>query len=646
MKILPAALLSTRPKKAVPKKSRSEISIVAAAALVLLSLVSVFIIGESYLSSVTPTVDESSAILNTLLICDVLILCFSIFSTVILWYLSSVHYGSRKGRTMLSSGTLYLYVILMILPIIFTACDLSFKPSFFAQTDVEIALALSILSVMALIPFSFGMLDYIRPRGMIDGLIDGIEKEFRSAGISGPVEHVALQRPVLRGEAGAGLASVIGKLCDSGDNEPVLWALELMCDISLEVKEPFEDFKSIAKSSGMVSMIAETASIAAKRGRHEIVYHAVDMLREVSEFSGQQGISSLAFRSMGAVFDVCSACMDERSLTRMETKLMEAYSLLYDSRRKHEALDVAVIMAEKAAGSRMFVTEEYDGILYVSGGVYRRLAEADESEDYANKALTVLYEALTARTAEASPLDHACIKGEIGKAYLAMARVKNPTKSYRSAASAFEDAGKMLNPRISPWDSAMYRGKAACSYTMLAEEYCRTKRYDDALQAARSALSLYGDAIKFFERRSPESYVETTSDLGLAHTIISEVYLKSRMFDLSLKHASLALDAYSSASKAIDAGAMPERFAAMRTNIGLTHVTMAEIHFREKRYENAITSCDSAIAAYNEALRIYDQKGKEKPAALTRKHLKKANDLFSTMMRIGVADRKPLEIEQ
>jgi hypothetical protein len=73
---------------------------------------------------------------------------------------------------------------------------------------------------------------------------------------------------------------------------------------------------------------------------------------------------------------------------------------------------------------------------------------------------------------------------------------------------------------------------------------------------------------------------------------------------------------------------------------------MAEIHFREKRYENAITSCDSAIAAYNEALRIYDQKGKEKPAALTRKHLKKANDLFSTMMRIGVADRKPLEIEQ
>jgi hypothetical protein len=121
--------------------------------------------------------------------------------------------------------------------------------------------------------------------------------------------------------------------------------------------------------------------------------------------------------------------------------------------------------------------------------------------------------------------------------------------------------------------------------------------------------------------------------------------MKSRMFDLSLKHATLALNSYSSAAGSIDHKTLPERYAFTRTNIGLTHVTMAEIHFREKRYENAITSCDSAIAAYNEAIRIYDDKGREKPAAMARKHLKKANDLFSTMMRIGVADNKPLAAE-
>ena len=55
----------------------------------------------------------------------------------------------------------------------------------------------------------------------------------------------------------------------------------------------------------------------------------------------------------------------------------------------------------------MFVTEEYDGVLYFSGGVYRRLAEAGDSEEYANKSLMALFEALTARTEEAAPLDHA-----------------------------------------------------------------------------------------------------------------------------------------------------------------------------------------------------------------------------------------------
>ena len=646
MKFLPAALTSFRPKKQAQKKQGTDISITTAAALSFLAVITVFIIGEAYLSKVILTVDERNALLNTLLLCDIVIFSISLLITAILWYLSSVYYGSRDSHSLLKSKALYFYGILMLLPIIFVATDLSFKPMFFMMMEVEIALALSAIGIIALVPFSVGILEYIKPGGIIVGLLEEIAKEFDEAGYNGPVEPAALQRPVLRGNAGTSLATLFNRLCESGDIEPVIHAIEQMKEISLEAREPFKDIKSIALSSGLVSMMSEAAYIAAKRGRHEVVYRAVDELLEVASTSGHQGISSLAFRSMGAIFDVCATCFDERALSRLETKLMEAYTVLYDRSGKPEALDMAVAMAEKASASRIFATEEFDGILYVTGGVYRRMAEAKESEDHANKALTVLYEALTARTAEASPLDHACIKGEIGRAYLALAKIKNPVKSYRSAASAFEEAGKMLDPKISPWDAALYRGKAACSYTMLAEEYCRTKRYDDAIQAARSALALYDDAVKFFQRRSPESYVETISNLGLAHTIISEVYLKSRMFDLSLKHAQQAIDSYTSAAHAIDLKLMPERYAFTRTNIGLTHVTMAEIHFREKRYENAITSCDSAIAAYNEALRIYDDKGREKPAATTRKHLKKANDLFSTMMRIGVADRKPLLVEQ
>jgi len=641
MKILPAALTRlnsglTGFQKPGPGRKGPQVSTVAAAALSLLAVAIVFIAGEAYLTRATLTAAERSALLGTLLLCDVLIFSTALLITALLWHLASQKYGSREG--LLSAGALPIYGILILLPCVFVACDLAFRPLFFAPAEAEAALALSLIGIAALAPYSIAITEQAGPKGILAGLVENVQREFGRGGRAGPVEPGALQRPVLRGEAAMRLASLLDKLCRSGDHEPVLETLGRMKAVALSVKG--NDPVRTAASSGMVSMISEAALIAARSGNPTVMYRALDDLPDGALASPHAGIASLAFRSMGDVFSFSSSCMDERSLCRLGTKMMESYSRLYDRTGRREALELAASAAEKLANSKMFATDEYDGVLYASGAVYRRLAEADDSEQHANRALTILFEALTARTAEASPADHACIKGEIGRAYMALARIKNPVKGYRSAASAFEDAGKIL--RIFPWDSALYRGKAACAYTMLADELCRGKRYDDALQAARSALALYPEAVKFFRGRSPEDLVEAASGQGFAHTIVGEVYLKSRMFDLSLKHASFALDAYSLASSAIDIKAMPERYASMRTNIGLTHVNMAEIHFREKRYESAITACDSAIAAYNEAIRIYDEHKKDRPAAAARKHLKKASDLFNTMMRIGVADRKPL----
>lgn len=638
MKLLPAVLI--RPNRQVskaqaPKKAEPEISTVAAVALSLLAVVAVFIVGEAYLSKVVLTADESGALLNTLLLCDVVVLGFAILATAVLWYSYSDRYGER--RSLLSLGGPALYGALMVLPIIYIASDLTFKPAYVSGVETELALALSIAGIAAFVLYSADMLSHFRPGHILTRYLGEIKGQFIER--EGPAGPAALQRPVLRGNAGLGMAAMLDRLCNRGDSKPVLKALEEMKGPALE---PPKSARSIALAASMISLMAETAAVAAKHGRHEVVYGTLDVISDVAVSSVHPGTSSLAFRTLGGIFNVCSTGMDERSLSRLETKMIETYTAIYDRAGRREALDLAAAMSEKASAARIFATEEYDGILYLSGGVYRRLAEAGDSEEYANKSLTMLFEALTARTAEAGPLDHACIKGEIGRAYLALARVKNPVKAYRSAAQAFEDAGKLFDARTYPWDSALYRGKAACAYSFLADEYCRGKRYDDAIQAARSALALYPEVVKFFERRSPEDYTEASSNMGFAHTIVSEVYLKSRMFDLSLKHASHALDAYSSAAKALDIIAMPERYAFMKTSIGQTHANMAEIHFREKRYESAISACDSAIAAYNEAIRIYDERNKNKPASAARKNLKKANDLFSTMMRIGVAEKKPL----
>jgi tetratricopeptide (TPR) repeat protein len=108
----------------------------------------------------------------------------------------------------------------------------------------------------------------------------------------------------------------------------------------------------------------------------------------------------------------------------------------------------------------------------------------------------------------------------------------------------------------------------------------------------------------------------------------------SDAFEL-LKQATLAIDCYSSALEAADKEKSPESYASLKVSIGIAQVDLAEICFKEKRYDEAISACDRAIACYNEALRIYEGSGKEKQAAPARKYLKEANDLFNTFMMIG-----------
>ncbi len=171
---------------------------------------------------------------------------------------------------------------------------------------------------------------------------------------------------------------------------------------------------------------------------------------------------------------------------------------------------------------------------------------------------------------------------------------------------------------------------------MLADEYSKARRYDDALNSARSAIERYTSAVRYFTpERSPGEHSLIMSGAGLAHTLISEIYTHSREFGGALKQATLAIDCYTSALEAADKEKSPESYASLKVSIGIAQVDLAEICFKEKRYDEAITACDRAIACYNEALRIYEGSGKEKQAAPARKYLKEANDLFNTFMMIG-----------
>ena len=134
------------------------------------------------------------------------------------------------------------------------------------------------------------------------------------------------------------------------------------------------------------------------------------------------------------------------------------------------------------------------------------------------------------------------------------------------------------------------------------------------------------------------------SGAGLAHTLICEVYTQAREFDDALKHATLAIKCYTMALESVGKERAPESYASLKVSIGVAQMDLAEICFKEKRYDEAITACDSAITAYNEALRIYEGEGREKLAAPARKQLKEANDLFNTFMMIGTGKSRQAEL--
>jgi tetratricopeptide (TPR) repeat protein len=242
-------------------------------------------------------------------------------------------------------------------------------------------------------------------------------------------------------------------------------------------------------------------------------------------------------------------------------------------------------------------------------------------------------------------MDAALMDVEIGQAYVALAPMKNPIKSYKKALSLFEEAGKTLTPALSRYDAALLESRQGYACSMLADEYNRARRYDDALNSARTAIEHYKSAAKFFTpARSENEHSVIMSGAGLAHTLICEVFTNAREFDDALKHARMAIDCYTEALDAVGKERAPESYASLKVSIGVAQMDLAEICFKEKRYDEAITACDSAIAAYNEALKIYDGTGAEKKAAPARKQLKEANDLFNTFMMIGTGKSRQAEL--
>ncbi|CAJ37812.1 tetratricopeptide repeat protein [Methanocella arvoryzae] len=618
------------------KDNLSIIILLSAAFLAALIFVWQAVAARTYVSPA-----EQSAILNMLFICDTIFLTISVVIALLILYLSSLSGGSLKE---ISYDTYAVFIIFLIAPLVFIGCMMAYKPPGLYQYSVSVSGLLSVMSLLTAVMLVLYAIRSVQPQVRVRRLIERICQEFRQSGAAGSTASIAMQQPLVSSTT-ISLISLLKKLSVAGDTSVVNAAVDSMASIALGVTGR-ASIKDLALARSMVCDIVETGAIGAEARNPGVVCHSIDRLREITVMSRRIEISSMAFRGIGYVASACIKFGDCVRASVFDPWLARVYTTIYDSMGRREALDKAVQVVERALARKdELMPEEKSHLLFVAGHVYTRLAKADKSADKALLSISLLEQAQN--TGEPGVLDRALINAEVGRAYVVLASSRNPVKSYKKALAAFEEAGKILTEALSPWDASSLEADTGNACVLLADEYYRLRRYDDALASARGAIEHYTVAARFFTpRRSKELHGKIMSDAGLAHTVISEIFLRSHELDNALKHASMAISCYNSSIGMIDREYAPEAYASMKVSIGLAYASMSEICFKEKRYEEAISACDSAIQAYNEAVKLYEGAGKEKLAADVRKRLKQASDLFNTFMMIGKGKTKSISLTE
>jgi tetratricopeptide (TPR) repeat protein len=580
------------------------------------------------------------ALLNTLLLCDGIALVVTAVAAFLCLYISSLYSGEYRGA--IGTEAYVLFFVVMLAPLAFITGDIAWDPTMLAGTELLIAVVLSALAIIAGLLFVALHVHLLQPRERIRALITRIQEQYLEAGATASVGSIAQVGPTMAPPS-LDLFGMLKRSLQSGDPGPARSALDMMAAATLEAAGRAPDTRSLAVSRGMVAHVIETGAIAAAAGSESVVCHAIQCLSDIAIMTDVGQVSTAAYRGIGYTYGECMKHNAHFRPLAMDVWLAGVYTEIYDGTGKCEALDKAFAAAEKALTEEGVLTsEERAQALFASGRVLRRLAEVESSEEKALLAIARLDEARA--IGAGSPLDAALTDVEIGQAYVALAPQKNPIKSYKKALSLFEEAGKTL-AAVSRFDVALLQSREGYAHSMLADEYNRARRYDDALNSARTAIDRYKSAGKFFTpARSGEEHGVIMSGAGLAHTLICEVYTQAREFDDALKHARLAINCYAKALDSVGKERAPESYASLKVSIGVAQMDLAEICFKEKRYDEAITACDSAITAYNEALRIYEGEGREKLAAPARKQLKEANDLFNTFMMIGTGKSRQADL--
>jgi tetratricopeptide (TPR) repeat protein len=236
------------------------------------------------------------------------------------------------------------------------------------------------------------------------------------------------------------------------------------------------------------------------------------------------------------------------------------------------------------------------------GKAYLKLADIRNVELNSFKAINASLEALKTFTMKSYSTDYAIAQNNLGEAYLNLADVRDKENNSEKAIIAFNETLKIFTKESYSTDYAIAQNNLGEAYLNLADVRDKENNSEKAIIAFNKTIKTAQEALNVYTREShPINFAIIQITLGNA-------YLNSANIQDKKNNNENAIIVYLKGVEVFTIESYPLYYAMVQTNIGHAHNNLQKVYPLYESQKKA-DQYNKAIAAYNEALKIYNIDG-------------------------------------
>ena len=234
------------------------------------------------------------------------------------------------------------------------------------------------------------------------------------------------------------------------------------------------------------------------------------------------------------------------------------------------------------------------------GKAYLNLADVRDKESNSEKAIIAFNEALEIFIKEKYPIDYVVAQNNLGESYFNLADIRDKENNSEKAIIAFNETLEIFTKENYPIDYVIAQNNLGESYLNLADIRDKENNSEKAIIAFNETIKAAQETLNVYTIEShPINFAIIQITLGNA-------YLNSAKIQDQKNNNENAIIAYLEGLKIFTIESYPLYYAMVQTNIGHAHNNLQKVYgYTPDDTQNKADQYNKAIAAYNEALKIY-----------------------------------------